>query len=75
MNAGLSTPLVPATASAEVGYQVAAAIGRLSLNQNSWPHWPPQCGPTSQLLVPAKLKYVALPLVSGSFGELLVVAL
>ena len=56
VKSGLTTPLVPASESAAVGYQVRAPIGSELLNHNSWPHCPPHSGPLAQLLVPARLK-------------------
>src|SRR5690606_26855248 len=69
--AGLTTPLVSASASAVVGYSVFHAIGSPLLNSYSW----------VQLLVlgsgakPPKLNAVELPPVIGSFGRLLFLVL
>src|SRR5690348_4907641 len=72
---GFTTPPVPASAAASVGYQVREAMGRLSLKVNSCAQLPPQVGPLQLrgapvALVPAKLKKVALAPVIGSFGRL-----
>src|SRR5688572_6453015 len=67
---GFSVPPVPAMAATEFGYQVRAPIGRPVLNESSCAQLPPQYGPTVQLLVPAMLKNVEPPPVTGSLGTL-----
>src|SRR5688572_8174083 len=72
---GFTVPPAPATAEEASGNQTRAPIGRPSPNHSSCAQLPPQYGPTVQLLVPAMLKKVEPPPVTGSLGRLLEVVL